>query len=118
MANLLDPIKVKEKYIKWLEQEITVNKLGEYIEITSPFLDRYNDYLQVYAKSEKNDEIILNDDAYIINNLQMSGIDINSSKRKQILKSFLNKYNVKLQNNELTTKSGIEDFPQKVLFLM
>ena len=118
MANLLDPITVKEKYIKWLEQEITVNKLGEYIEITSPFLDRYNDYLQVYEKLEKNDEIILTDDAYIINNLQMSGIDINSSKRKQILKSFLNKYNVKLQNNELTTKSGIEDFPQKVLFLM
>lgn len=118
MKNLLDPIKVKEKYIKWLEQEISVNKIGEYLEITSPFLDRYNDYLQVYAKLEADDEIILTDDAYIINNLQMSGVDINSSKRKQVLESFLNKYNVKLEEDALVTKSGIEDFPQKILFLM
>lgn len=118
MKNLLDPIKVKEKYIKWLEQEISVNKIGEYLEITSPFLDRYNDYLQVYAKLEADDEIILTDDAYIINNLQMSGVDINSNKRKQVLESFLNKYNVKLEEDALVTKSRIEDFPQKILFLM
>lgn len=118
MENILDPIKLKEKYINWIEEEISVNKIGEYLEITSPFLDRYNDYLQVYAKLEKDDEIILTDDAYIIENLQMSGIDINSSKRKQVLESFLKKYNVKLEENALVTKSGIEDFPQKILFLM
>ena len=118
MKNLLDPIKVKEKYIKWLEQEISVNKIGEYLEITSPFLDRYNDYLQVYARLEADDEIILTDDAYIINNLQMSGVDINSSKRKQVLESFLNKYNVKLEDNALVIKASVEDFPQKILFLM
>ena len=118
MKDLLDPIKVKERYINWLEHEISVNKIGEYLEITSPFLDRYNDYLQVYAKLEVDDEIILTDDAYIINNLQMSGVDINSSKRKQVLESFLNKYNVKLEEDALVTRSGIEDFPQKILFLM
>ena len=118
MNNLLDPIKLKEKYINWLEKEISVNQIGEYLEITSPFLDRYNDYLQVYAKLEKDDEIILTDDSYIINNLQMSGIDIKSTKRKQLLESFLNKYNVKLEDNALVIKSGIEDFPQKILFLM
>ena len=118
MDNLLDPIKLKEKYIDWLEDEITVNKINEYLEITSPFLDRYNDYLQVYAKLQKNNEIILTDDAYIINNLQMSGIDINSSKRKQLLEKFLHKYNVKLEENALVMKSGIDDFPQKILFLM
>ena len=89
MKNLLDPIKVKEKYIKWLEQEISVNKIGEYLEITSPFLDRYNDFLQIYAKLENDNEIFLTDDAYTINNLKMSGIDINSLKRKQILENFL-----------------------------
>lgn len=71
MKNILDSIKLKEKYINWLEEEITVNKIGEYLEITSPFFDRYNDYLHVYAKLEKDDEIILTDDAYIIENLQM-----------------------------------------------
>lgn len=118
MDKLLDPIKLKEKYISWIEDEITVNKIGEYLEVTSPFLDRYNDYLQVYARLEENNEIVLTDDSYIINNLQMSGIDINSSKRKQLLESFLKKYNVKLIGDSLVTKCGIEDFPQKLLFLM
>ena len=118
MNNSLDPIKLKEQYVNWLEKEISVNKIDEYLEITSPFLDRYNDYLQVYAKLVNSNEIILTDDAYIINNLQMSGIDISSNKRKQILESFLNKYHVKLEENALVIKSGIEDFPQKILFLM
>ncbi len=48
----------------------------------------------------------------------MSGIDINSPKRKQLLNSFLNKYRVKLDNDSLVIKAGIEDFPQKILFLM
>lgn len=49
MSIVLNHIELKEKYIGWLEDEITVNKINEYIEVTSPFLDRYNDYLQVYA---------------------------------------------------------------------
>lgn len=118
MNNLLNPVELKEKYINWLEDEITVNKINEYIEITSPFLDRYNDYLQVYAKLENNNEILLTDDSYIINNLEMSGVDMKSNKRKQLLQSFLNKYSVKLDGNALVSKSNIDDFPQKILFLM
>lgn len=115
---ILDPVQLKEEYINWLEDEIKLEKIDEYIEITSPFLDRYNDYLQIYAKIEKDNEIFLTDDSYTINNLKMSGIDINSPKRKQLLNSFLNKYRVKLDNDSLVIKAGIEDFPQKILFLM
>lgn len=115
---ILDPVQLKEEYINWLEDEIKFEKIDEYIEITSPFLDRYNDYLQIYAKIEKDNEIFLTDDSYTINNLKMSGIDINSPKRKQLLNSFLNKYRVKLDNDSLVIKAGIEDFPQKILFLM
>lgn len=115
---ILDPVQLKEEYINWLEDEIKFEKIDEYIEITSPFLDRYNDYLQIYAKIEKDNEIFLTDDSYTINNLKMSGIDINSPKRKQLLNNFLNKYRVKLDNDSLVIKAGIEDFPQKILFLM
>ena len=118
MSIKLNPIELKEKYISWLEEEISVNKIGEYLEVTSPFLDRYNDYLQVYAKIERDNEILITDDAYTINNLRMSGIDINSNKRKQLLTSFLNKYRVDLNNDELIIKTGIEDFPRKIIFLM
>lgn len=115
---MLSPTELKEKYIKWINEEINVRKINEYVEITSPFLDRFNDYLQVYAKLNDDNEIILTDDAYIINNLKMSGIDINSNKRKQILEKVLKKYNVKLENDALVISSGIDDFPQKIIFLM
>ena len=118
MDNILNPTKLKEQYIKWLEDEITLNKINEYLEITSPFLDRYNDYLQVYAKMDNDNEILLTDDAYTLNNLKMAGVDINSPRRKQLLDNFLNKYKVQLDNDALTIKTGVEDFPQKLLFLM
>ena len=114
----LNPVELKEKYISWLEDEISVNKIGEYIEVTSPFLDRYNDYLQVYAKIQNDNEIIITDDAYTINNLKMAGIDLSSSKRKQLLNSFIAKYRINLKDDELTIKTDIEDFPRKILFLM
>lgn len=118
MDNILNPTKLKEQYIKWLEDEITLNKINEYLEITSPFLDRYNDYLQVYAKMDNDNEILLTDDAYTLNNLKMAGVDINSPRRKQLLDNFLNKYKVQLDNDALTIKTGVENFPQKLLFLM
>lgn len=118
MDNKINPIQLKESYISWLEKEISINKINEYFEITSPLLDRYNDYLQVYAKIVNNNEIILTDDSFILNNLEMSGIDIKSPKRQQLLNSFLKKYMLTLDNNALTTKTNIEEFPQKILFLM
>ena len=118
MEELLDPVKLKEQYVKWLDDEISVKKIEEYLQITSPFLDRFNDYLQVYAKIDKNNEILLTDDSYIINNLQDSGIDITSPKRKQLLDSFLRKYRINLEDKSLSIKSSIEEFPQKILFLM
>ena len=114
----LNPIELKEKYISWLEYEISVNKIGEYLEVTSPFLDRYNDYLQVYAKIQNDNEIIITDDSYTINNLKMSGIDFNSTKRKQLLTTFINKYRIDLKDDELLVKTDIDDFPRKLLFLM
>ena len=114
----INPTELKEKFVNWLKDEIYVKNIGEYTEITSPFLDRYNDYLQIYVKLQNNNELILSDDAYTINNLKMAGIDIDSAKRRKILDNFLNKYRVELINDELTIKSGVEDFPQKIMFLM
>ena len=117
MNNFMDAILLKEKYLKWLEDEITINKINDFFEITSPFLDRFNDYLQIYAKINNNEEIILSDDSYTISNLKMSGIDTTSPKRKEILDKFLNKYGITLDNDCLITKSTLENFPQKIMFL-
>lgn len=34
-----------EEYIDWFKAETSVRKLGEYYEISVPFLDKNNDYI-------------------------------------------------------------------------
>jgi len=117
-SNLIDAIKLKKYYMEWLNKEITINKIGNFLEITSPFLDRYNDYLQVYINITNNNDIYLTDDGYIINNLKMSGIDVDSPKRKELINTFLRKYGVNLSNEEIYTECSYNDFPEKLMFLM
>ncbi len=103
-------------YLEWLKGEISFEKVGEYYEITTPYLDSSNDYLQIYVRQE-GDEIFFSDDGYTICNLQAHGFSFTSA-RKQHLKQLLFQYGVTLKGNELTTKGHISQFaPKKHLFL-
>lgn len=117
-STLIDAIKLKEYYMDWLNKEITINKIGNFLEITSPFLDRFNDYLQVYINIANTNDIYLTDDGYIINNLKMSGIDVDSQKRKELITTFLKKYGVSLSNEKIYTECSYDNFPEKLMFLM
>ena len=46
----MDIQKLTADYATWLKQEITFEKVGEYYEITTPYLDSANDYLQIYVR--------------------------------------------------------------------
>ena len=69
----MDIQKLINDYTDWLKSEITFEKIGEYYEITTPYLDSANDYLQLYVKQEDN-QILFTDDSMTINNLKMHGI--------------------------------------------
>ena len=56
------------EYIEWLKNEITFEKVGEYFEITTPYLDSSNDYVQIYVR-EQDGEIYFTDDSYTLQNL-------------------------------------------------
>ena len=45
----MDIQKLINDYTQWLKSEITFSKIGEYYEITTPYLDNANDYLQIYV---------------------------------------------------------------------
>ena len=68
----MDIQKLIDDYALWLKNEITFEKIGEYYEITTPYLDNANDYLQIYVKQEDND-IFFTDDSITMHNLKMSG---------------------------------------------
>lgn len=108
---------LKQRYIDWLNTKIAYKDLeAGTIEITTPFLDRHNDRLQIYAIPLPNGEIKLTDDGYILSDLMLSGFDLSGSKkRKQIFTTIINGYGVSLNNefNELYVVTDLKDFPRK-----
>lgn len=101
-----------DSYVNWLKSKITTKEINNYLEITTPFLDRHNDHMQIYVKKD-GDKLILTDDGYTLNELAMSGVDLTSDKRQDILHTMLNRFSVKLKNNEILTETNFSNFPQK-----
>jgi len=59
------------QYLAWLKDKTALRQVKEWIEITTPYLDRHNDYLQIYVKRE-NSGFFLTDDGYTIEDLKCS----------------------------------------------
>lgn len=107
-----------ELYINWLKSNIKFDEIGDHTEISTPFLDRHNDHLQIYVK-QLNGKLLLTDDSYIINDLLLSGCEIKSDKRKDLLSTILNGVGVKLGNNdELFIEATSDNFAQKKHMLL
>jgi hypothetical protein len=110
-------MKTKEKdyvgwYTDWLRSNIKLNNIGEYTEITTPFLDRHNDFIQFYIQ-QNGDKFILTDDGYTLADLEISGLNINSERREEILRTIINGFGVKLEKGELIAEANKYNFPQK-----
>jgi hypothetical protein len=105
--------KLIDSYVDWLRQGLSVEKVGEACELTSPFLDRHNDHIQVYAK-RKNGNIVLSDDGYILSDLRTSGLDIDTPKRKMVLDSVLNGLGVREENNRLVVEASEKNLGQRL----
>lgn len=107
----MDIQKLIDNYTAWLKSEITFEKIGEYYEITTPYLDNANDYLQIYVKQEGND-IFFTDDSITMHNLKMSGLQLTQNRKFQ-LQRILSQYGVQLKGDELIAKAPINSFAQK-----
>lgn len=106
-----------ELYLKWLKENLKSTtmrtELGEFTQISTPFLDRHNDHLQIYVK-QNGQELYLTDGGYIISDLDMCGCNIMSSpKRKKVLSTILNGFGVQLNKEEICTRANRLNFAQK-----
>ncbi len=98
-------------YREWLKDKTSVRDVnGSWAEITTPYLDRHNDSLQIYARRE-NGGFILSDDSYTIHDLETSGCSLNTQKRQDLLKMTLNGFGVKLNQEALEVQASPENFP-------
>ena len=110
----MDIKKMIDSYTDWLNKSISFEKIGEYYEITTPYLDRFNDYLQIYVKQVDEVDVFFTDDGYIIGNLIACGMQFKKNSTKQrILERTIHNYGLTLDGEAITAVSKIKDFPKK-----
>lgn len=103
-----------EEYLKWIKDNTIVKTIeeGKVCSISTPFLDRHNDHLDIYIIN-KDGKFILTDDSYTISDLKMSGFEINTPKRENILKTTLSGFGVKYKDDELFVEADKNNIGQK-----
>ncbi|TEU18878.1 MAG: DUF1829 domain-containing protein [Anaerolineales bacterium] len=101
------------EYLAWLRAGLSVAEVREGIcEITTPFVDRHNDSLQLYL-FQKDGDYILTDDGYTLSNLEMSGVDLSSPKRQRILETILQGFGVSAVEGALTVRARRSNLPRR-----
>ena len=98
-----------DQYWVWLRDRTSLREVGEWTEITTPYLDRHNDCLQIYAK-RSNGGFVLTDDGYIVDDLEQSGCRIDSGKRRDLLKMTLNGFGVQIADKALEIRASSDNF--------
>ena len=107
---MIDEIqKLLDQYLAWLKDKTTLRQVKDWIEITTPYLDRHNDYMQIYVKRE-NSGFIITDDGYTIEDLRLSGCELESKKRRDLFNLTLNGFGVKLVGDELRVHASSDNF--------
>jgi hypothetical protein len=101
-----------DQYFHWLRDRTSLQHLGEWTEITTPYLDRHNDYLQIYAR-QVDGKVLLTDDGYTLRDLEQSGCMLDTPKRKAMLEQTLNGFGVQHEKGKLHVNATPETFPSK-----
>jgi hypothetical protein len=114
MTDIAEIQKLLDAHRAWLRDKTTLREInGDWVEITTPYLDRHNDALQIFARSQ-NGRYILSDDSYTIHDLEASGCSLNDSeKRKDLLKMTLNGFGVQMDDEALVVHASPETFPAR-----
>jgi hypothetical protein len=110
--SALDCYQLVNLYATWLKEKIKPRAIGDVCELTTPFVDRHNDYLQIYVKATPSG-LLLTDDSYTIRDLEMSGLEFNTERRKNELKAILNGFGVNLRGDSLEVEARPDNFAQR-----
>lgn len=108
---MIDEVRILlDEYLAWLRDKTAVRQVDrEWVEITTPYLDRHNDYLQIYARRE-NGAFVLTDDGETIEDLEQSGCPLDSRKRQDLLRMTLNGFGVKQEGKAIMVRATRDTF--------
>lgn len=97
------------RYYDWLKAKTAWRDINGWTEITTPYLDRHNDYIQIYLR-QVDQEYVLTDDSYTIADLTQSGCALDTPRRKALLQTTLHGFGVRLVEGALEVNATQETF--------
>lgn len=106
-------------YATWLVGGVTAACLpgGAGCEITTPFLDRHNDHLQVYVVPRAGG-FELTDDGHVLTDLKAAGFELNTPKRTEAVQVVLNGFDVQRDGNRLVSGGGAETIGERMHYFV
>lgn len=110
----MDVSALLRSYQDWMFTQIKTRTVADAVEITLPFIDRDNDYLQVYLLEPEPGEYLLTDDGYTIENLELAGCSLDTEKRQELLLEVINGFGITLDEKALSVSAHEHNFPQRL----
>ena len=88
----------KDQYLAWLYENINQQKIRDGVySITFPYLDRNNDFIEIFILMNPDGTVRLTDDGETINELDFSGTDLfRSNRSKKLLEQIVMSHGVRL----------------------
>ena len=99
-------------YLSWLKEELRIGQLDSSCVISTPFLDRHNDEIEIYVE-KRGDAIWLTDDGYTLNDLRHSSVALDTDKRQRHLRSIIQGFGIRSEGDELCVSTTPKVFPQR-----
>lgn len=101
-------------YADWIKKGLSLRELSDgWHEVVTPFLNHKNDMIELYLRQD-NEHITISDGGNTINELILSGLDIDrSKKRSEELNIILRSFGISRNgNNELYIRTESKKFPE------
>lgn len=101
-----------DQYWIWLKDRTSLRQMDGWVEITTPYLDRHNDCLQIYVR-RANGGFVLTDDGHTVEDLELSGCRIDGARRRELFETTLNGFGVKANEKALEVHATENDFASR-----
>ncbi len=105
-------------YLSWLKERCSTELRGAATVLHTPFLDAFNDGMQVHV-DPRDSALILHDDGATLENLMCMGLKISDSdRRKRLIEHAIAGCAVRFENGRLEATATLSNLPQRIHFLL
>ena len=104
-----------DSYAEWTRDSLKTHHIdggGGTVVLTTPFLDRHNDMLQVLVK-RTGTGYELSDDGHVIADLEAGGCDLGTPERRALLDEIARGFNLLVADRTLLTLATRETFGKR-----